>query len=29
MGVSPAMHFVMLRGTELTLGMGIGDRPEF
>ena len=29
MGVCPAMHFVILRGTELTLGMGVGDSPEF
>ena len=28
MGVCQAMHFIMLQGTELKLGMGIGDRPQ-
>ena len=25
--VCPAMRFVMLRGTELKVGMGVGDGP--
>ena len=25
--VCPAMHFVMLRGIELKVGMGVGDGP--
>ena len=28
MGVCPAMHFFMLGGTELKLGMGVGGRPQ-
>ena len=28
MGVCLAMHFVMLQGTELKLGIGVGGRPQ-
>ena len=28
MGVCPAMHFVMLQGNELELGMKVGGRPR-